>query len=548
MCQGIFGAGDCGVVTMQMIPTLALLSLMASAAMAADETVQRRGISATELSAYVDQLTSQGQIISDLRVRVVERKAVFDVTSQANKEKQAWLIQVNISDKEFREAKKRYTDDGFRNTIHRVIPNGGEKLHSTIWVQKTNNIELLKLPAGSPPITGELGKNLEPLNEFLRKTLNGNNIPGATLTVARDGKIVYERGFGYSDLEKQTPMAADTTLRIASISKPITAVAVLLLVEDGKLKLDDHVIDSLVLDDKFVLPKDADPAWSRVTVRHLLQHSGGWNRDKSKDPMFELPAISRALKLQNIARIPDIVRYQLSRPLDFEPGTEYQYSNFGYCLLGRVIEAASGQTYETFVTERILKPAGMAHTRLGKTRLADRADGEAHYYTQSLKTYPAIWDAAPGGKSGQFELVQAPYGQSDLEVMDSHGAWTSTASDLVRFAIAIDSATKPLLQPDSLRQLQERPSFASSEVDTWYGLGWNVRSIDGPERTNIWHTGLLAGTSTILVKRWDHFVWAVLFNCDESQDGEKCTTLIEAPMHTAIDSSQALIEQNLRPE
>ena len=140
---------------MRLVATLIIFWLMASAAQAADETVQRRGISAAELPAYVDQLTSQGQIISDLRVRVVERKAVFDVTAKANKEKQAWLIQVNISDKEFRDARKRYTDDGFRNTIHRVIPNGGEKLHSTIWVQKTNNIELLKLPAGSPPITGE---------------------------------------------------------------------------------------------------------------------------------------------------------------------------------------------------------------------------------------------------------------------------------------------------------------------------------------------------------------------------------------------------------
>ncbi len=118
------------------------------------------------------------------------------------------------------------------------------------------------------------------------------------------------------------------------------------------------MLDYLVRDQKFTLPKDADTAWSRVTIRHLLQHSGGWNRDKSKDPMFELLSISRALKLKQIARIPDIVRYQLSRPLDFEPGTEYQYSNFGYCLLGRVIEAASGQPYASFVTERILKPGG----------------------------------------------------------------------------------------------------------------------------------------------------------------------------------------------
>jgi CubicO group peptidase (beta-lactamase class C family) len=530
---------------MRRIQTLAVLLFSAIAAHAADETVERTGLSANELSAYVDQLTSQGQIISDLKVRIVERKAVFDVKAAVNTDKRAWLIQVNISDKEFRESKKRYIDDGFENTVHRVIPNGRAKLHSTIWVQKTDQIELLKLPAGPLPITGELGKNLEPLNELLLKTLTDNNVPGATLTVARHGVIIYERGFGYSDLEQQTPMAANTTMRIASISKPITATAVLLLADDGALQLDDPVVKYLVHDRKFVLAKDADPAWSRITIRHLLQHSGGWNRDKSKDPMFELAEITRAAQLKKIAGIPDIVRYQLARPMDFEPGSEYQYSNFGYCLLGRVIEAVSGQSYESFVTERILKPAGMTQTRLGKTELADRAADEAHYYTQKLKTYPAIRDVAPGKKSGKFQLVAAPYGQWELEVMDAHGAWTSTASDLVRFSLAIDADIKPLLKPDSLRQFRERPSFASSEDDTWYGLGWNVRSIDGLDHVNMWHTGLLAGTSTILVKRWDDFAWAVLFNCDESSDGQKCATLIDGPMHTAVDGSSELLTEEL---
>ena len=528
---------------MRLIQSLAMLLLIASAAHAADETVERMGISANELSAYVEQLTSQGQIINDLKVRIVERKAVFDVTAQANKDKLAWLIQVNISDREFRDSRKRYTDDGFENTIHRVIPNGRAKLHSTIWVQRTDSIEQLKLPDGPFPVTGELGQNLEPINELLLKTLTDNNIPGATVAVARDGVIVFERGFGYSDLEQQTPMAANTSMRIASISKPITAVAVLLLAEDGKLKLDDHVIQYLIRDKKYALPKDADPAWSRVTIRHLLQHSGGWNSDKSKDPMFELVEITRALNLKKIARIPDIVRYQLPRPLNFEPGAEYQYSNFGYCLLGRVIEAASGQPYEAFVAERILKPAGMTQTRLGKSKLANRAEDEAHYYTQTLKTYPAIWDVAPGRKSGKFELVQAPYGQSELAVMDSAGAWTSTASDLVRFAIAIDADTKPILKPDSLRQSKERPAFAGPKDDHWYGLGWNVRSIDGLDRVSLWHTGALAGTSTILVKRRDNFVWAVIFNCDESPDGKKCETLIDGPMHTAVDGSKLLMEE-----
>ena len=527
---------------MRQVTIFALILSTSSASFASiDEAIVRKDLSANELSAYVEQLTSNGQIIVDLNVRIVERRAVFDVASQVNEEKQPWLIQVNISDKEFRESSKRYKSDGFKNTAHRIIPNGREKLHSTIWVQKVKTATSLKLPDGLPPVTGNVGKDLIPLNDLLTKTLSHNNIPGATVAVTRDGKIVYERGFGFSDVDKKTPMNANSVMRIASISKPITAIAVLLLMEDGKLKLDDPVIDYLVRDKKFTLPNGADAAWSRVTIRHLLQHSGGWDREKSKDPMFELLEITRTLDLKKTARIPDIINDQLSRPLDFEPGSSYAYSNFGYCLLGRVIEAASGQSYEMFVTERIVLPCGMTQTRLGKTRLNDRADDEVNYYMQKIKMYPAIWDVAPGNKSGKFESVAGPYGHWDLEVFDSHGGWTSTASDLVRFAVAIDSKTKPLIRSESLTLLKSPPAFGASDDLTWYGFGWNVRSINGIDNVSLWHSGLIAGTSTILVKRSDNLTWAVLFNVNDTKGGETCSTLIDSPMHTAVDQSIPLL-------
>ena len=511
------------------------LIVVASAFCVTDEPAERTGISANELSAYAQQLTSQGRIISDLKIRIVERRTVFDVTARANPEKLAWLIQVNVSDSQFRESSRRYSADGFQNTVHRVVPNGQQKLHSTIWVQKSDGVELLKLREGPIPVTGEFEQSLEPINELLLKTLTDNNIPGATVCVARNGVIVCDRGFGYADLEMKTPMAPDARIRIASISKPIIAVAVLLLMEDGKLQLDDHVIDFLSRDQKIKIPDDIDTAWHRLTIRHLLQHSGGWNRETSKDPMFELVEITRSLKLRKLARVPDIVRYQMLQPMNFEPGSEYQYSNFGFCLLGRVIELASGQSCESFVTERILIPAGMNQTRLGRTKFTDRAENEVHYYTQKLKLFPAIWDVAPVRKSGKFELVAAPYGQWDLEVMGAQGAWISTASDLVRFAVAIDAPLNPLLKPESLRLMQERPSFVHSADDRWYGLGWNAQSVDSSDRVNLWHNGVFAGSSAILVKRWDQCVWAVLFNVDESKDAVNCAALIDEPMYSAVD-------------
>jgi CubicO group peptidase (beta-lactamase class C family) len=527
---------------MRFVAILALILSITNVALGWDEeAVIRKDLSANELSAYVEQLTSNGQIIVDLHVRIVERRAVFDVASETNQDKRPWLIQVNISDKEYRASSKRYKSDGFKNTVHRIIPNGREKLHTTIWVQEVETAASLKLPDGPPPVTGDVGKDLTPLNDLLTKTVTGENIPGATVAVARDGQIIYERGFGYSDVDKKQPMNANSVMRIASISKPITAIAVLLLMEDGKLKLDDLAIDYLTRDNKFSLPQNADAAWSRVTIRHLLQHSGGWDREKSKDPMFELLEITRALNLKKTARIPDIINYQLARPMDFEPGSAYAYSNFGYCLLGRVIEAASGQSYETFIVDRILEPCGMKQTRLGKARLSDRAKDEATYYTQKAKMYPAIWDVAPGNKSGKFESVTGPYGHWDLEVFDSHGGWTSTASDLVRFALAVDSKTMPLIPAESLSQLKSRPSFSAADAATWYGCGWSVRPSSDIDETNLWHTGLVAGTSTILVKRSDNMTWAVLFNVDDTKNGATCSALIDSPMHAAVDQSIPLL-------
>ncbi len=231
-----------------------------------------------------------------------------------------------------------------------------------------------------------MGKDLTPLNDLMQSVLSENNLPGATLAVAFEQTLLFERGFGYSELDPKTPMAPNTTMRIASISKPITAVAVLLLLQDGKLSLDDsalthlsgHQTESFSEQDAL----KADPRWKNVTVRHLLQHSAGFDRDVSKDTVFQLPEITKTLSLRKLARSNDMVRYQLNRPLDFDPGTKYEYSNIGYCILGRIIESVSGMSYSEFVQQRILDPCGMKQTRLARTRFIHRANDEAHYYVQ----------------------------------------------------------------------------------------------------------------------------------------------------------------------
>lgn len=524
------------------VSALLICLLAISRPLKSDELQMRTNIPAKEMNDYIDTLSQTKRIVTVLDVRLQNGDTVFDVTSTPNSDLKAWMIHINSNDAEHEELKKKYAADGFSLSVHRTITVNRRKLHSAVWIPDVSATAHLQLPDGPLPESGRTGQSLEPLNELMRKILRDNNLPGGTLAVAHHGRIIFERGFGYSDVDAKAPMPAAINMRIASLSKPITAVAILILVQEGQLQLDAPLLPLLAAHPTQRFDTQAaakiDPAWGLVTVRHLLEHSGGFDRDKSEDTMFQLVKITQARKLKRLARIPDVIRYQLQQPLDFQPGAKYAYSNIGYCLLGRVVESVSGQDYAAFVNERILKPAGMKQTRLGKTRLKDRAPDETRYYTQKITKQPAVWDLVDESVKGDFEMVSTPYGAWDLEVMDSHGGWTSTAADLVRLISALEAPQSPLLKPATFQQMLQRPSYAADATDAaWYGLGWNVRAVNRKEGRNVWHTGSLAGTSTLMVRRSDGYSWAVLFNVDKSKNGQRCADLIDGEIHRAVDSA-----------
>ena len=199
------------------------------------------------------------------------------------------------------------------------------------------------------------------------------------MAIAKDGKLVMARGYGLADIDQEEPVQADTLFRIASISKPITAVAILQLVERGDLALDDQVFSIL---DEFEAPSGAamDPRLEQITVRHLLQHSGGWDPEKSYDAMAIPWRIEQELGVLTPVSCRDVITFMLGQPLDLDPGTEYAYSNFGYCLLGRIIEEKTGLSYEDYVKQQVLEPMGITRMRIGGTLPEQRAEGEVIYY------------------------------------------------------------------------------------------------------------------------------------------------------------------------
>jgi len=370
-----------------------------------------------------------------------------------------------------------------------------------------------------PPTTGSYQFGKGRFDRVMIRLMEKWDIPGGALAMIQDGKIVLARGYGYADTESDELVQPDSLFRIASISKPVTAAAVLKLVENGQLELDAPAFR--ILDDLRPL-EDAqvDSRIYRITVRQLLEHTGGWDRNSSFDPMFMVGEIAWEMGTPAPADCATIIRYMLGQPLDFDPGSRYAYSNFGYCVLGRVIEDVSGQSYEAYVKANILKPVGIEDMRLGHSLLANRAEAEVHYYARQPDQTQPVFPGIEG-------TVPWPYGGFNIEAMDSHGGWIASAVDLARFAYALDADNQhTVLKPETLELMLSRPDTPIWDgKSSYYALGWNVRSaLTG---TNFWHAGSLPGTTAMLYRTSDGLVWAALFNThSDTSDDEFFVDLI----------------------
>lgn len=393
----------------------------------------------------------------------------------------------------------------------------------------------MPLRGDGPVQTGKTMAGLVSFDRLMVSFIETNKVPGAALAVTRQGKLVYSRGFGYADVEKKEAVEPAALFRIASVSKPVTAVGILKLIENGKLKLDDKVIDHVKLKPHLDETAAVDARWPKITLRHLLNHTGGWDRDKSYDPITITPKIAKALKIEYPVRPDDVCRYMMGQPLDFDPGERYSYSNLGYLLLGRVIENATGRKYEEYVKKEILAPLGITTMQLGRALLENRVKGEVKYYDSKNRTGPALY----GPDRGRLPIT---YGGSNLEGYEAHGGWIASAPDLVRFASAFNDPKRcPILKPETIAMMCERPPGLPGRTPkgmakaVFYACGWNVRPHDDGTR-DTWHSGLIGGTSTLLLRRGDGVNWAVLFNMDHNAENKVLSALIDPLIHEAADA------------
>jgi len=232
-------------------------------------------------------------------------------------------------------------------------------------------------PARARPISGTAVREFAPLDRAVLDFMDRIDCQAATVAVSRNGKLVYSRGYGWSDAHQKKPTAPEAIMRIAGLTQRITVVAVKKLIRDGKLSSGTKVFRLLNLKP----PKGvvADPRLYEITVGQLLDNQGGWDAQVTFDPFTRLREIQRSLHLSHRPHPAEVIRYMLGQPLQFEPGRRTAPSNFGFCVLGRVIEKASGQTYEKYIQEEILRPLGVDDMKLARSLPRDRDPHEVWY-------------------------------------------------------------------------------------------------------------------------------------------------------------------------
>ena len=336
---------------------------------------------------------------------------------------------------------------------------------------------------------------LKPMDERIDSFLRAWSIRGASLAVTRNDSLVYAKGYGWADKEKGERMRPGHTMRLASVSKLITAIGIMVLQEEGRLNLQSPVFgpfgilegyDDLITDDNYYA----------ITVEHLLRHQAGFTTAYG-DPLFSTRKVMRQFGLKSKPTMDEMIRCQVTLPLDAEPGTVTEYSNFGYLLLSAIIEKASGMSYEEFIQEKVLRKAGCMEFHIAGNYLSDRAEGEVKYY-------PPDDSGEISDVSGSGRMVSRCYGGNDVTGSSGAGAWAGSAVELARLISAIDGLYQrpDILMPFTIMQMERYIN------DDTFALGWLTSTPEG----ELTRTGSFSGTNALVKYYPDGECWILITN------------------------------------
>ncbi len=313
-------------------------------------------------------------------------------------------------------------------------------------------------------------QNLEEKFDALLQEKYKPDGPGATVLVAKKGKILYHKAFGLANMELEVPMKPDNIFEIGSITKQFTSVAILMLMEQGKLTIRDEIT-------KFI--PDYPTHGKTITIHHLLNHTSGIKSYTSMN-LSEIAAKDMTPT--------EIIDYFKNEPMDFDPGEEWKYNNSGYIILGYIIEKVSGQSYEDFVEQHIFKKLQMNNSRYGSK-------------SEIIKNRASGYQTKDGYINSAYLSMTLPY---------AAGSLMSTVEDLHTWQNAIN--TNVLVKAETIQKAFQNTTL-NNKKPTHYGYGWTVNKVNGTP--SIEHGGGIFGYTSyqIYVPKDDVHV-AILTNCN----------------------------------
>lgn len=364
------------------------------------------------------------------------------------------------------------------------------------------------------------------LDKYVEQFLKRWEIKGGSLAIMKGGKLVYAKGYGWADEEFGFKTEPGNIFRVASLSKLITATAIMKMAEDSIISLDDHVFgkEGLLNEDQF--SRYRDKRVPKITVEHLLRHKGGFATYRG-DPLFCTREIMIWEKLDTVPDMERVIEFALSQRLAFNPGASTKYSNVGYLILTKIIEKYSGMSYEEYCQKNILHPCGCYDMHLARNLYEEKYSNEVRYYeTHDATPIPAF------NNSG--DTLYRRYGGNNIEGLLGAGGWVSSPSEFVMFASHIDGdvTTPDIISSESVEKMI---TCVGGELP----IGWS-RAGKGSE----WkRTGTLAGTSAIIKRQKDGTIWMFVTNTS-SWKGSKFPRYIETMIRRATTGVE-FPDQNL---
>lgn len=468
--------------------------------------IARHGISEADYQKIFNDYVPQGYVPVSISAYTINGQHRF--AGIWEKKTGNWVARHGLNNAQYQAEFNKFTQQGYRLKCISGYGSGNNPLYAAVWEKVTSPAWLARhgmngafyqinfdnfYYQGYRPIyinafnpgNGALFNSLwtttvmnssdrEKIDNAINGYMSSNGIPGLSFAVIKQGKLVFAKGYGQADQSTGEPVGPNHRFRIASVSKPMTAIAIMNLIEENKLGLEDKVFGPNGILSSYTFPARNNNV-KEIRVRHLLEHTSGF-RNAVGDPMFMNYNQNHAQLIQWVLNNDSVTQIA---------GTNYTYCNFGFILLGRIIEAKSGMTYENYLRTKIFNKCQVTGMEIGASTQAGRKPGEVNYY----------------GNQGEYGM--------NVERMDANGGWIASAIDLVKVLSRVDrnAGRADILNNTSLTRIH-----TGSVANNGYGLGFGLNG------TGKWHNGAMPGTIAFMQEDGNGNGWAVLCNTRPAND------------------------------